>query len=232
MDKFFYDKIFNLFFPAKCGFCGSITGNCNYICNSCKNRQYNEDREHCILCGKKIYLTENICNECRERRVYYEKLIYYDEYKDVLKDKIISYKFNDNSYLYHFFVELLLPKLINEEFDLITAVPISKKRMKERGYNQSELIAKKLAKLMEVPYFKLLSKNHETKRQSELSKVERMINVRNSFDFNSKINIKDKKILLIDDVFTTGSTMNECSRVLKMWGSMSIKVAVIAIRVT
>jgi len=230
MDKFFFDKFFNLFFPTKCGFCGNITESYNYVCNNCKKNKYNEDREHCILCGKKTFLTESTCKECRERRVYYEKLLYYDEYKEVIKDKIISYKFNDNSYLYNFFAELLLPKLLNEDIDLITAVPISKKRMKERGYNQSELIARKIAKIMEVPYMNLLLKNQETKRQSELSRIERMINIQNSFDFNNKYDIKGKKILLIDDVFTTGSTVNECSKVLKKSGSTSIEVAVIAKR--
>ena len=123
-----------------------------------------------------------------------------------------------------------MPKLLNEDIDLITAVPISKKRMKERGYNQSELIARKIAKIMEVPYMNLLLKNQETKRQSELSRIERMINIQNSFDFNNKYDIKGKKILLIDDVFTTGSTVNECSKVLKKSGSTSIEVAVIAKR--
>jgi len=228
MDIFFYDKIFNFFFPAKCGFCGEITGTNSYICSECKRILCNEDRNCCNLCGKKIYLEENICRECRERRVYYEKLIFFDEYKDVLKDRIIAYKFNDKSYLYSFFAELLMNKIIDEEIDLITAIPISKRRMKERGYNQSELIAKRISKLTGIPYFKLLVKTRETKRQSELSKIERMINVKDSFVFNNKFNIKDKKILLVDDVFTTGATINECSKILKKLGSMSIKALVIA----
>ena len=230
MDKFFYDKIFNLFFPAKCGFCENITGNYNYICSNCEKQKYNEDREHCVLCGKKIYLEKNICSNCRERRVYYEKLIFFGEYKEVLKDKIISYKFNDRSYLYNFFAELLFPKLVDEKIELITSVPISRKRMKERGYNQSELIAKKLSKLLEIQHKNLLIKKHETKRQSELSKIERSINVRNSFEIIKNNEIKNKNILLIDDVFTTGATVNECSRIIKAAGVNSIKVAVIAVK--
>lgn len=230
MDKFFFDKIFNMFFPSKCGFCNNITENGNYICSKCEKFKYNEDREHCILCGKKIYLVREICKECRERRVYYEKLIYYSEYKDVLKDRIISYKFNDKPYFYHFFSELMLPKVLEEHVDLITSVPISKKRMKERGYNQSELIAKKLAKLTDKPYIKVLVKKHETKRQSELSKQERAINIKNSFEVVNNGDIKGKEILLVDDVFTTGATVNECSRILKGSGAKSVKVAVIAIR--
>ena len=66
--------------------------------------------------------------------------------------------------MYHFFEELLTPKLFQKKYDLITAVPISKKRMKERGYNQSELVAKKISKLLEIPYAKLLIKVEETKR--------------------------------------------------------------------
>jgi len=230
MDKFFLDKFFNIFFPAKCGFCGVITENYNYICNNCRAQIINEDREHCILCGKKIYLLENICKECRERRVYYEKLIYFSEYKDILKDKIISYKFNDSAYLHHFFAELMCYKLISEKADAITAVPISAKRMKERGYNQSELIAKKISRYLEIPYIKLLTKNRETKRQSDLSKNERYLNIKDSFEFNNKIKLKHEKVILVDDVFTTGATVNECSRVLKTSGIKSIVVAVIARR--
>lgn len=229
MDKFFYDKIFNIFFPNKCGFCGNITGNSTYVCKNCQSLKYISDANHCILCGRKVYTENNICKDCSTKKVYYDKLIYFGEYKDVIKSRLLAYKFSDSSYLYNFFAEILSVKLLPENADIISTVPISKLRMKERGYNQSELIGKKVSKYLGKQYKNLLIKTHETLRQSELNKSDRLINIKNSFTIKPNSDIEGKNIILIDDIFTTGATANECSKILKKAGAKSVIVAVIAI---
>ena len=105
-----------------------------------------------------------------------------------------------------------------KKYDIITSVPISKKRLKERGYNQSTIIAKSLAKDLGLQYTdNLLFKKMDNIPQSLLKKENREDNVKNVYSFNTKRKekVKNEKILIVDDIFTTGSTANECARILK-----------------
>ena len=104
---------------------------------------------------------------------------------------------------------------IKEENDfIIIPVPLSQKRLKWRGFNQAEEIAKNLSIYLEIPILNnILIKNKDTTFQSKLSNEERKINLLNTFNCNE--NMENKKILLVDDIYTTGSTMEECSKVLK-----------------
>jgi len=114
-------------------------------------------------------------------------------------------------------------------YDIICAVPIHKKRKAERGYNQSELIAKEISKkLQNIEYKDILIKTKNNKRQSDLKREDRIDNVRNVYEIRNKQIIKDKKIIIFDDVYTTGNTVNECSRVLKENGANKILVLTLA----
>ena len=98
-----------------------------------------------------------------------------------------------------------------------------------RGYNQSELVANEIAKQMELPFEKtVLIKTKNTKVQSTLTKTQRIENVKNAFFVTDTTKVKDKKVVLIDDIYTTGCTVNECSKVLKQAGAKEICVVTIA----
>jgi len=228
MDKFFCDKFLNIIFPPKCGFCGEVTINKRFICEKCHDLSTQKYINRCKFCGKISY--ESICSECSNKRIYYEKLIFCSEYTEEFKHKIHLYKFSDKKYYYHFFTELISERVRNEEFDLIIPVPISKERYKERGYNQAELISKKLARILDKPYSSdILIKTRNNERQSMQNFKDRIKSIKNVFEVADNIKVSDKKILLIDDIFATGSTVNECCRVLKKAGVKDIKVAVICI---
>lgn len=114
-------------------------------------------------------------------------------------------------------------------YDIISAVPIHKKRKHDRGYNQSELIAKELAKnIPNIIYKNILKKTINNQRQSELKKEERLENVKNVYQIQNRQIIENKRIVLFDDIYTTGSTVNECSRVLKENGAKEILVLTLA----
>lgn len=226
--NYFIENILNFIFPAKCGFCDAITEKGNFICTKCQ-ANIKDYTNRCQYCGKTTYLQNKICIDCQNKKIYYDRLIFINEYDKEFKDKIIAYKFLDKKYLYNFFAEIMGPKLQNQEIDIITFVPISSNRMSERGYNQSELIARKLGKNLDIECKNLLYKTKDTKRQSELNKNERHKNVKNSFKLADNINIYDKKILLIDDVFTTGATVNECAKQIKKGAPASVLVATICI---
>ena len=159
--------------------------------------------------------------------------MYLFKYEGIIRDKLISYKFDEKSYLYDCFVKIIL----NDEnacrkiksYDIILPVPISKKRYKQRGYNQSELIAKKIAKELKIDYEKkCLYKIKDVTQQSKLSKNERKINIKDVYICKHKEKIERKNVLIVDDIYTTGSTVNECSKVLKKLNINKIGILTIA----
>jgi ComF family protein len=115
------------------------------------------------------------------------------------------------------------------DFDIIINIPMYKKKEIQRGYNQSALIACEAARLLEKPYYKdILEKTIDTSPQSELNRAKRLNNIRNAFTIANTEKIINKKILIIDDIITTGATVDECSKVLKKAGAKEVIVSVIA----
>ncbi len=114
-------------------------------------------------------------------------------------------------------------------FDYITFIPVSKKTLKKRDYNQAYLIATQLSKLLDVEVLDVLAKVSKTKPQKSLSAKERKVNVYGAFDLKDKSAVKDKTFLIIDDVKTTGSTLNECSKMLNIYGAKAVYAATLAV---
>jgi ComF family protein len=115
------------------------------------------------------------------------------------------------------------------KFDIIISVPLHKQKQRSRGYNQSYLISRILSReigVMEGSY--LLSRVKNTKSQSTLSKKERISNIENAFKVLRPCEIDGRRVLLVDDVLTTGCTLDECSKVLKAAGAIEVVAAVIA----
>lgn len=114
-------------------------------------------------------------------------------------------------------------------YDIIIPVPIHKKRMKQRGYNQTELISKKIADIIKIKYTKnCLIKYKNTKPQRILNKQERKQNIVGVYKVINSEQIKNKKIIIFDDVYTTGSTADECAKILKEAGALKVDVLTIA----
>ncbi|OQX00966.1 hypothetical protein BWK69_00315 [Candidatus Parcubacteria bacterium A4] len=112
---------------------------------------------------------------------------------------------------------------------VIVPVPLHKKRLKWRGFNQAEKIGEKLSEALQIPMeSNILKKTKEASPQIELSRTERAINVKGCFEMEKGTDAKNKRILLVDDIFTTGATMNECARILKEAGAKKIIGIVIA----
>ena len=152
---------------------------------------------------------------------YFQEHFYLFNYESEIREKIIQYKFKDKPYLYKS-IAILFIKDMNfanfiSSYDCITSVPLHKKRLHSRGYNQSELIAKEIAKHFNIPYYSnLLIKQKNIVAQSTLNKEERMANISNAFSLNPnhpKLS-SNTCIAIFDDIFTTGSTANECAKTL------------------
>ena len=211
----FINSALDYFFPPICGMCGEI--NENYICNNCYENI------------KKI--KKFVINEYNNRN--FSKHLYIFRYEGIIRNKIIEYKFEDKGYLYKMFAKIILSdkKTCNfiKKYDVIIPVPISKKRKKKRGYNQSELVANELAqKLNQDIWTDIIIKKKDNKPQSELNKLERIKNVEDIYEINKPIEVKNKKVLLLDDIYTTGSTVNEIARKLKQNQTQEIGVITLA----
>lgn len=190
----------------------------------------------CTDCGKQIEkITLNKLERCNIDAEIVE-FMYIFKYDGIVRNLIINYKFNDCAYLYKTFAKIILDnkKICDfiKSYDIIIPVPIHRKRKLLRGYNQTELIAKALAKTLEnVTYnTKALIKTKNNSKQSTLSKIERAQNVLNAYEFNKREadKIYNKKILIFDDIYTTGNTVKECAKIINNFNPKSIGIVTIA----
>lgn len=205
--------------------------------------------EKCDICNKNK--TNPICIDClfhfemlQKNRIdkYFDKNycnhFWMYKYEDEIRELILKYKFNEESYLYRVFSKLILDnkkamEYINS-FDVIVPVPIHKKRLKERGYNQCELIVKEICKKNNSIIYmnKLLNKVKNNVSQSTIDGENRRDNVRGVYELNKKIfekyDLDNKKILIFDDVYTTGNTVNECARIIRKIGNVTVGIFTLA----
>lgn len=202
-------------FPNTCGICGKI--NKDSLCSSCR--------------VKLKPILEAKIEEISNKNFLY--LAYLFKYSGIIREKIISYKFKDHSYLYKTFSKIITKneKICRfiKNYDIIIPVPIHKKRFRQRGYNQSELIAREISRTLEIPMERdALAKVENNTAQSKLTKLERIDNAKNVYAIKNTENIRGKAVLLLDDIYTTGSTANECSKMLKQAGASEVAVLAIA----
>lgn len=219
-------KILYALYPTKCMFCGDILsyGSKEYVCHKCMEEYRHISGNVCEKCGRSIPVN-SICSSCRGKKIYYDKCFCVYEYRDYVKAFISKMKFNSvkqNCFIAVKQMEEFTKSNDIPRCDYVVPVPMDFVHYMLRGYNQSELMAKYISRLKFGTYCNALYKRRITKPQHKLSGKERSNNLKNSFDIKS--NVKDKTILLIDDVFTTGTTVNECSKVLKKSGAKAIYV--------
>ncbi len=197
----------------------SILNDGTIICVCCKERFHPRHIQKSIN-------NLGICTECFKKiepvplfnpiegvgKVSYFISGYY--YNDTLRTLIHRYKFGSEYALSDLFSSMLCDRIKDithlYDFDFITSVPISRKRLLHRGFNQSELIARKISDMLNIPYVICIHKSRHTIAQSALKAKKRADNIRGAFVADSE-RVKNKRILLVDDIITTGSTMNECS---------------------
>lgn len=212
-----FNSLINIIFPQICSFCGNI--NEKGLCNKCEI--------------KFKRLAENGILNKKSENMNFENLIYIFRYEGKIRNLIIDYKFNEKAYIYETFVNFILKqeKIFEKmkSYDTIIPVPISKQRKKERGYNQSLLIAKKISNSLNIKLeTRCLYKAKNIIAQSKLNKEERNLNIQNAYELKNEQIIKNKQILLVDDIYTTGNTVNECARMLQLAQPKKIDVFVIA----
>ena len=238
--KNFYDRILDLVYPPVCGICGKF--NQDFLCKKCQK----------MLEAEAKFEIDQVDNQ----EYFFENHLYIFKYEGIIRKLILNYKFNEKSFLYKTFVNFLLKNekffKILKSYDTIIQVPVSSERMNERGYNQSELLANDIVKqIIEISSNHMLNgilitqkdniqklkcecvtdcliKNKNIIEQSKLNKEQRQKNIQGVYILRNEEKLIDKKILLIDDIYTTGSTANECCKVLQKAKPKKIDVFTLA----
>ena len=187
--------------------------------------------DRCISCGEDFIGLCPICkSEIKRVKENNDNYYSYAYYNGVIKNLILNFKYKKiflaGDILSEFLLEIIKENSI--EADGIFFVPASKKSIKKRGFNQCEILAKKVGEFTSIPVYKSLVKIKETKEQKTLSKYDRKDNIKDAFMILKPEEVKDKKIILIDDVITTGATIRECEKVLREFGAKEIKILTIS----
>lgn len=216
--------------------CGKLLerGKVFLTCADCAGKTPINRGRRCKVCStplESVYGQE-ICHNCRKTKRYFEKACTPFIYEGGVKNAIKGLKFRSkNVYaapLAAFMFTAVKQCDMLDSIDVITYVPIHFNRLGERGYNQSQLLAESISEFSGVPVYELLKKTVDTKPLSMLRTNKRAELVKGVFALCENEDISDKNILLIDDIITTGSTANECAKVLRRGGAASVRVAAVA----
>ncbi|NLW42111.1 MAG: ComF family protein [Tissierellia bacterium] len=201
-------------------------------------------RKDCLICDRKTNLHLTICDDCYNVLVPKKEKVtkgfkYVDEayscfyYSPLVSETLRRYKFGNQRYFYLLFSELILEKIVSlklyRKFDVLIPIPLHKKTLLKRGFNQIDLLTKYLAtNLKKDNCTDVLLKTKFTKEQAMLNSIERKANLSGAFSIENKEKIQQKNILLIDDMITTGTTVEECAKILKSYGAKTVLVVSIA----
>lgn len=229
-----FKKIIEIIFPNSCISCNEIISLDGLLCAKCFAKVKFICAPKCQICSYpfeiEIKHLPPFCGKCLDKKPYYDKALAIYQYNEIIAKSISALKYSDQTFLAKKFAQILFKNFKDEieNCDIICAVPLHKKRLRQRKFNQSALIAKFLDHKKFNP--DLLWRLVNTLSQVKLKREEREQNLKKAFLVNKKYRnfIKDKTVLLIDDVATTGATINNCARALKKSGAKKVVVLTIA----
>jgi len=211
-------------FPSRCLICGGDTPGTGGVCGICSSRIRPVPEPVCRICGSQTG-TPGVCLRCQSDRPPYDRLISAAAYEGTIKDVIHAFKYRNATYYKAFLGQILCEVIRKEEVDcdLVTFVPLHWTRMISRGYNQSALIAREAARLLDREIScRALKKTRRTLPQVGLGRDLRKKNVRGAFRAEQ---VKGRAVLVVDDVVTTGQTAREASKALKQGGAARVVFA-------
>ncbi len=217
-------SLLNFFYPNRCPSCGSFLHAAQYLCNTCEEALLLHQDAYCHFCGKTICF-------CKYKTLSYDRAVVCSAYADGAVKAVIHLKTSTNTNFAYYAAGILAARLRDnptyQRVDCIMPVPMHPSKIRQRGYNQAALIARELARLMELPYRDdVLFKRKGRTEQHTLHARERTANV-DSFGIH-ECTLTGLRIVLCDDVLTTGSTMSRCAALLKQQGAAAVIAAAAA----
>ncbi len=232
------DRLLDIFFPPRCAICDIVIPmGQGHICQDCRKKLTYLKDPVCLKCGKEISSAEEeYCLDCKKRNRTYDKGFPVFNYVPPVRDAIMAFKYQGRQEYAIFYAEEIYSRY-GQEFkrlgvEALIPVPVHRNKLVTRGYNQAQLIAVELSKLTGIKLrTDLLQRTEFTMPQKELSDDERDKNMRKAFKGGYAIEseISLKRVLLVDDIYTTGSTIEACTRILKAMGVENVYYTSVAI---
>lgn len=228
-------KIFDFILPPRCLMCGKVVSFDNTLCEECLEQIHFISKPYCLHCGIPLNSNEEkdfYCVNCLTNSDNLRLCRAAIQYDDFSKKLILDFKFHDhieNKKLLANWLKMAGKDIFEEGVDLIIPVPLHFSRLFKRKYNQSAMLAYELSHITNIKVdFNSLIKKKYSSPQALCSQKQRLKNVKGTFVVKDNSKIKGKRILLIDDVYTTGSTLKECAKILSKAGAKSVDALTVA----
>ena len=226
----------SLLYPHVCAVCSGNVAGGEYLCDTCDDRVIRITRPFCAKCSEPF--TGAIagsfdCANCSHRKLYFEAAVSAYRSRGIVRRIVLDFKYGRQVHLRHLLARWLRAAIDDERirhhhFDVIVPVPLHRARERERGFNQAALLADLLSSEMSILAKPVLERIRYTTTQTAFDRAERMENLRGAFRLRKRADVRGLRVLLIDDVLTTGSTVSECARVLRQAGASSVHAATAA----
>ncbi len=218
-----------LVFPGFCYLCDGVAQESLPLCSECLDQIERIGTSRCAVCGKKLDggVPDRRCGDCIRHQPAFAQARAFAKYQDPMKSIIHRFKYSRGFYFLDWMADSLVRvyerEFNAERFDLIIPIPLHWVRVLKRGYNQALILARPLSGKLGIPIAPgALIRTRNTEPQAGLSAAKRKENLKNSFRVKSAKRIKGKNILLIDDVITTGTTINEAAKTLRKAGAEKV----------
>ncbi|GAB6267818.1 MAG: ComF family protein [Smithella sp.] len=225
-------------FPPQCPGCSEIlhpfAG--QMFCSLCNDKINFIKGGICSICGTTFPdspAENHLCGDCLKKRPYFSYARAVFSYEDIILSVIHQFKYKRNISIGEMMSSLMadfsFPDIDFTDYSLIIPVPLHIKRLRERGFNQSLILARAIGEKQQIPVnFSLLKRHKFTETQTGMHKAERKQNIKKAFEVSNKEKIAGKNIILVDDVYTTGATVNECAKTLIKAEARNVSVLTLA----
>lgn len=221
------DEILEIIYPSFCEICDfKLDKTEQYVCKSCLMKIEISRPPLCKRCSRQLAFEKDCCNECEGESSHLKQVWAWAIYENILKECIYLFKYKREKYIINLFEESIFAFLhrnsIMKHIDIVVPIPLHKSKLKQRTFNQAFLIGALIARHYHKPIKTALYKITKTEAQHNLTKYERILNVKRAFTVRNIALIKDNIILLVDDIFTTGVTINEGAKTLLNAGAKAV----------
>jgi ComF family protein len=225
-----FRAIASLVYPPACTICSASVGLREYLCVDCEAKLSRIVPPFCAKCSEPFdgAITNTFsCANCLHRVLYFDAAVSAYRRRGIARHVILNFKYGRQVHLCHLVARWLIAalddsRLRERTFDAIIPIPLHPAKQRERGFNQAALLAQRLAPRLGIPVRPMLQRVRFTTTQTAFDRTERIQNLRHAFRLRGNGDVRNLRVLLIDDVLTTESTLSECARVLKENGAQSV----------
>ncbi len=234
----------DLVWPPCCIGCGCVVESGDYLCTGCTEELVRPKHPFCAKCTRPFGDDGTpvrpggvgMCSECRAADHAFGCAVSFCRHDGLARDLVVRFKYHGEHFLRRPLAHLLAESLQTDErlldppADALVPVPLHRRRERERGFNQADALCRRLGRETGLPVWRALRRVRFTSVQARLSRPERLHNLRDAFQPAPRQPVTGAHLLLVDDVFTTGSTVHECARVLRTAGAASVRVLTVTRR--